>query len=394
MLNIGKLAPGGENYYLETVASGVEDYYTGAGEAPGSWLGASASGLGLAGRVEPEALRAVLGAADPATGEPLTGRMSRRSVPGFDCTFRAPKSVSLLYGLGDLSTAVAVCDAHDAAVAAALGYLEAHAGFCRRGHGGAERVPVGGFVAAAFRHRTSRAGDPLLHTHVLIANVGRAVDDGRWRTLDGRSLYVHANTAGYLYQAQLREELSRRLGVEWGGVHNGCADVAGVPEEVIRAFSRRRAEIEAHMERRGETSAKAAQTATLATRGAKKHSVEPAALGADWLTRAAALGFGPDQVAGLAGRNSSHELEPAAVTTIADQLAGPDGLTARASTFTRRDVVRAWCDRLPDGSTTSRRSPAACPATRSSAGATDESWSPMATSRATRLSNCWTWSGA
>jgi len=185
MLNIGKLAPGGESYYLETVASGMEDYYTGAGEAPGYWLGAAACRLGLSGRVAPEALRAVLGATDPSTGEPLTGRMSRRSVPGFDCTFRAPKSVSLLYGLGDIATSTAVRDAHEAAVAAAVGYLETHAGFSRRGHGGGDRVQVDGFVVAAFRHRTSRAGDPLLHTHVLVANVGRAVDDGAWRTLDG-----------------------------------------------------------------------------------------------------------------------------------------------------------------------------------------------------------------
>jgi len=73
MLNIGKVAPGGESYYLETVAAGVEDYYTGAGEAPGYWLGAATPGLGLAGRVKPADLRAVLGAVDPATGEPLTG---------------------------------------------------------------------------------------------------------------------------------------------------------------------------------------------------------------------------------------------------------------------------------------------------------------------------------
>jgi len=78
MLNIGKLAPGGEGYYLDTVASGVEDYYTGAGEAPGYWLGAAAPELGLSGRVTPEALRAVLGATDPSTGEPLTVRKSRQ----------------------------------------------------------------------------------------------------------------------------------------------------------------------------------------------------------------------------------------------------------------------------------------------------------------------------
>ncbi len=210
MLNIGKLGAGGERYYLDTVASGVEDYYTGSGEAAGYWLGAGTAALGLCGIVQAEALRAVLGAADPTSGQRLT-RAGHRRVPGFDLTFRAPKSVSVLYGLADEDVAGVVRDAHDRAVAAALGYLERQAGWSRRGVDGVERVRVAGLVAAAFRHRSSRAGDPLLHTHVLLANLGQATDDGCWRTLDARQLYRHAKTAGYVYQAALRTELTRRL---------------------------------------------------------------------------------------------------------------------------------------------------------------------------------------
>ena len=69
-------------------------------------------------------------------------------------------------------------------------------------------------VGAAFRHRTSRAGDPHLHTHVLVANTVRG-PDGKWRTLDFRHVYAHAKTAGYLYEAHLRHLLTERLGVEW-----------------------------------------------------------------------------------------------------------------------------------------------------------------------------------
>jgi conjugative relaxase-like TrwC/TraI family protein len=119
---------------------------------------------------------------------------------------------------------------------------------------------------AGFRHRPSRAGDPLLHTLVVVANIGRAVDDGSWRTLHGRPLYAHGKTAGFVYQASLRHELTRRLGVAWGPVRNGCADLAGVPEEVVRAFPRRRAETTAELARRGVSSAKAAAVATLTTR--------------------------------------------------------------------------------------------------------------------------------
>ena len=120
---------------------------------------------------------------------------------------------------------------------------------------------------------SSRAGDPLLHTHVLVTNLGRAVDDGTWRTLDSRRIYAHAKTAGYVYQAQLRHELSHRLGVEWTPVTNGTADLVGIGEGVIRGFSRRRVEIEAAMAARGETSAKAAQAATLETRRSKDYGV-------------------------------------------------------------------------------------------------------------------------
>ena len=86
-------------------------------------------------------------------------------------------------------------------------------------------------IAAAFRHRTSRNGDPHLHTHVLVPNMVLG-DDDRWATLDGRWLYTAAKTIGYLYEAQLRHNLTEALGVEWGAVLNGIADVDDIPPTV------------------------------------------------------------------------------------------------------------------------------------------------------------------
>ncbi|MBY5161483.1 MobF family relaxase [Salsipaludibacter albus] len=349
MLNIGRMAPGGEDYYLATVADGVEEYYFGHGELPGRWLGGGADTLGLSGRVTPEQLRTVLGGRDPADDAPLLAQR-QRTVPGFDLTFRAPKSVSLLYGLGDDDVADQVRQAHDDAIEAAVGYLEREAVWTRRGRGGAERVPTTGAVAAAFMHRTSRAGDPLLHTHVLVANLAQAADDGQWRTVDSRRLYAHAKTAGYLYQAHLRDHLTRTLGVAWTPVTNGTADLTGVPREVIEAFSQRRAEILDLMERRGETSARAAQIATLETRESKADLPDQATLRDRWADQATQLGFDPAELSAIV---HSRVLEPVAgdrLAGVADELLGPDGLTARASTFTRRDVLRAWCQQLPDGS--------------------------------------------
>ncbi len=133
---------------------------------------------------------------------------------GFDLTFRAPKSVGVLFGIGEPEVVREIVQAHEAAVGEALGYLEREACVARRGHGGAVFVRGRGFVAAAFRHRSSRAGDPLLHTHVVVASATQG-PDGRWTALDGRLLYRHAKTAGFLYQAALRAEITGRLGLEW-----------------------------------------------------------------------------------------------------------------------------------------------------------------------------------
>ena len=171
MLNIGVLGPGSEHYYLGSVALGAEDYYLG-GEVPGRWVGHGAEILGLVGEVAGEALTELLADRDPRTGMTL-GCGSNRKVPAFDLTFSTPKSVSVLFGLSEPYVAVAVRDAHEAAVDAALGYLERHAVWSRRGRNGIDQVVGDGLVGAAFRHRTSRAGDPHLHTHVLVANTVR-----------------------------------------------------------------------------------------------------------------------------------------------------------------------------------------------------------------------------
>jgi conjugative relaxase-like TrwC/TraI family protein len=345
MLNIGVLAPGSEQYYLGSVASGVEDYYVG-GEVPGRWVGRGAEMLGLAGDVDGDDLVAVLNDRDPTSGTRL-GCAANRRVPGFDLTFSTPKSVSVLFGLAEPDVARVVRDAHEAAVNASLGYLERCATWSRRGRNGIDEVPGAGLIGAAFRHRTSRAGDPHLHTHVLVANTVQG-EDGNWRTLDFRHVFAHAKTAGYLYEAHLRQLLVDRLGVEWRPVHNGTAELVGVPHRVV-SFSTRRTEIEAAMATRGETSAHAAQIATLDTRRPKDRDVDAIHLRAEWARRASEARFEPADVANLLDRR--HWEPPASdrCRQIDDHLASASGLTERASTFDRLAVLRAWCDHLPNG---------------------------------------------
>ncbi len=358
MFSVGKLVAGAESYYVQSVARGREEYYTGSGEAPGYWTGEGAKAMGLQGKVDPDHLHAILSGRQPATGERLAEASPTKKVAGFDCTFSAPKSVSLLYGLTTEEIGNQVKDAHDQAVAAALGYLETHALHARRGHGGTELIGTDGFIAAAFRHRTSRAGDPQLHTHVLVANVIHGID-GKWSAPWARLLYVHGRTASFVYQAVLRRELAQRVGVTFTPVVGGIAEVAGVDREMMRAFSTRRNQIEARLANLGYDSPKAAQVAALETRAPKDPSIADALLGkgacpprslADtWRARAHELGHDPDGLIDICGPARDVEEAHVLVDEIADELVGSTVLTERLSTFSRRDVVRAVAERLPDG---------------------------------------------
>lgn len=346
MLSIGKVKLSGESYYLNAVADGVDEYYRGVGEAPGRWVGTARSLLNLDGDVRPKDLRAIWAGEHPTTAEPL-GRFPNRKVAGFDLTFRAPKSVSILAGLGDPDTARAVREAHESAVDAAFAYLEREAARSRAGKNGVHQIEVNGLIAAGFRHRTSRAGDPHLHTHMLVANMAEGVD-GTWRTLDGRLLYLHSATAGYLYEAQLRHELTVRLGVEWGPVHNGIADIVGIDQDVRDHFSDRRKQIEAHLDEVGFRTARSAQLATLATREAKPAPVDHGSMRRAWRAKGAEIGWDPATLADVVDRlpRSAVGADPVA---LADDLLSAEGLTKQASSFDRRDLLRAVCDRLPGG---------------------------------------------
>lgn len=353
MLSIGKLAPGKHHYYLQSIADGVEDYYLGAGEAPGRWHGRLAEDLGLSGEVDAHSLQLVLGGYHPATEESLfPERPGRRQPtrPGFDVTLSAPKSVSLLYAFGGPTVQAEVVAAHEAALAQTIGYLEDNATMTRRGHAGAEHLSGEGLAVAAFRHRTSRAGDPQLHSHLLVANMTEGVDE-RFGALHGTLLYQHGRTGGFVYQAALRNQLTQRLGVEWTPVTNGYAEIEGIPRSWIETHSQRREEILETQAEHGSTSARGAQLATLSTRKPKgRFDVDGETLEDQWAQRAAEFGWNPTTIDDALNRDHyARPLDDHGVSALYDRLASPTGLTQQASTFNRRDVVRAVAENLPDG---------------------------------------------
>lgn len=321
-------------YLLRSVAAADGDrplstpltrYYSAKGTPPGRWMGSGLSALGSAilegSEVSEEQLQRLIGAGcHPVSGEAL-GRaypvyekgadvtaVRRRAVAGYDFTFSIPKSASVLWGVADATTQALIVQAHHAAVAESLAFLEREVAATRTGvavrDGAVAQVDVSGLIATAFDHFDSRSGDPHLHTHVVISNKARTVLDGKWRSLDGRPLHAAVVAISELHEALFADALTRSTGVQWeqrarGRDRNPAWAIATVPEALVAEFSSRSQHIdvetdrliEAHMLAHGRrpgrvTIMKLRAQATLSTRPSKEvHSL--AELTGGWRTRAA-----------------------------------------------------------------------------------------------------------
>ena len=380
----------GYRYLMSSVArsdgdgsatSALTRYYAESGTPPGHFLGAGLAGLangrGVAAGsiVTEEHLWRMLGMLqDPVTGEQLgrppiarrewidaRGRTRKPALPvaGFDLTFSAPKSVSVAWALADPATREAIHAAHVAALEFVIAYAERHVFASRSGTGGIVQEDVRGVVAAAFDHWDSRAGDPQLHTHVVVMNRVQTAD-GSWRTLDSRALFKEAVGLSELYNGVLSDVLTARLGWAWEPVrrrHSPVAkwEVAGVPKRLQGEFSQRTSAIEATtktlVERfvtshgRQPTAREVIQMrqqATLETRP-DKHLRPLAEMVSGWRRRATPA-VGDDQtgwVATLAGRNDLPLLTSADVTDPMCQDVARlalEAVSGSRATFTRSNV--------------------------------------------------------
>src|SRR3954454_11784350 len=302
-------AGSGYQYLLRSVAAGdgsralstpLTRYYSEVGTPPGRWLGSGVPGLGsgqlAAGmQVTEEQLALLIGMGrDPITGEQLgrayptykgladridervealdpemtqedcvaeTSRIEaeetaaglRHAVAGCDLTFSVPKSVSVLWGVADAATQERIAEAHHAAVADVIDFVEREVAATRAGisdsDGAVAQVSVAGVAAVAYDHFDSRAGDPQLHTHVLVSNKVLTVMDGRWRSLDGRPVFSSVTALSSHYNALLADRLSRDIGINWelrerGADRSPQWEIVGVSDELIAEFSSRTREIE------------------------------------------------------------------------------------------------------------------------------------------------------
>jgi conjugative relaxase-like TrwC/TraI family protein len=279
------------------------------------------------------------------------GKRIDARVASFDLSFSDPKSVSLLAAGSSPEVRAEVRAARHAAIWKVLGWLEQEAIGVRRGHNGVDRFRRSGITAAGFDHWTSREGDPQWHTHVLVQNATLG-PDVRWSALDSRKLYAHAMIADRLYHSLLRAEPTRRLDVRWRPVdqRTGAAEIEGLHDrKLLRAFSKRRAQVLAQQQEWGHAGIAAGKAAALATRKAKDHTEPEARFYARVASGLAEHGVGPAELEQVCrgGRAQARELSSGERTQLLDALAGPGGLTAQASTFARRDVLDALAKRLP-----------------------------------------------
>ena len=387
-----------------SAAEPLTSYYAAHGYPAGRWMGAGLLGLGddlgiRAGSVvTQEAMGALFGQGrDPLTDAPLgrpypmfkpvaervAARIAalpagltadaraaqvasierfegRRPVPhavaGYDLTFTVPKSVSVLWALADPGTQAAIAEAHVAAVAGALGWLESEALFTRTGHGGADQVPARGAVATAFDHWDSRSGDPNLHTHVVVANKVQG-PDGAWRSVDGRTIHHATVAVSELYDGLLADHLASALPVAFayrdrGARRTPAYEVDGIDDGLLAEFSSRSAVIgdaladavEEFRTAHGRSPSRAEnlrlrQVATRATRPAKTARALPELM-ATWRDRAQALS-GQTPAAITAATRQDHrlaslgigEIDAAAMDALAEAVL--TGVEQRRATWNR-----------------------------------------------------------
>lgn len=276
----------------------ADDYYAEGGLAPSEWLGQGAQVLNLAGAVDREQFARLLEGhvAGQSLGTMRDGEWEHR--PGWDVTFSAPKSVSLMAEVAGDRRLIA---AHDRAVKTALGLAEQHFTATRiRQDGSVRREATGNLVIASFRHGTSRALDPQLHTHNVILNMTRD-EAGQWRSLEPRAFYQMQKQMGAVFRQELAAEV-QRLGYKIERGKDSTFEIAGIGMETLEAFSQRSAAIEARLAERGKNRAQASaaekQIAALDTRLAKEAVPHAELIGA-WREAADAAGWDEQARRGL-----------------------------------------------------------------------------------------------
>ena len=330
------------------------EYYAGSGEPAGIWYAPAGDFAVVDGSVVDRATFDRLYQALDENGMSLLEQLRRHRdrTPAFDITLSAPRSVSLVWGLGSYDTKRLIEAAQQNAVRATLAMLEREATWARRGFNGTflEKVAL---TAATFQHGESRKAqhsdgrvfaDPNLHTHCVCLNIATRQSDGTVGGLHSKVIRDFKMAAGATYHAALAHELEKigfaidRIG------KNGVFEIADVDDATIKYFSARRQEIEEELAEHGVTSGEATALAAAIAKATRSSKRESESLHREDLWRDAARSFGLETESFAASlRDLSKALDQEAGERIlSERLAAlPASLTEHESVVERRELLRS-----------------------------------------------------
>ena len=336
-------------YYLESQRSfrHPNEYYTAGEEPDGVWFNPNGLfGLVDGGKVDSSDFHRLYHGFAPDSGGKLTRNAgSERRSAGLDMTFSADKSVSALWAIADPELRSEIEDAHnDAARVALEETVVRHCAYTRiRNRDGEIEVLPADIAAAMFQHGTSRDNDPQLHTHCVIFNAARTHRDGKYRALHQHPVYTWMKAAGAVYRNALSWRLQERLGIrmEQYGKDGEFTRIAGIPEDLIGHWSKRRAAIIEAAREMGftvEGNAPRAAAANKITRAGKSSDNDPEIRHRRW--RGEAEGYVEREVliASLLGKSEEITQEQIrALTEVLEDL--PYRLTREEAVFRLPDIV-------------------------------------------------------
>lgn len=338
-------------------------YYTdnGQGESIGTWWtrsGRTALAPGLSPfrscrdghEVDGRVLRDLASGCDPGTRQSLVKNSANgKRTAGFDVQISAPKSVSLLAAFGDEAMREKVFGAHDRAFRRAMdfifedGLIDARQGKAGQG----PRNPPAEVAAAVYRHFTSRAKDPQLHSHGVLVNLAVRAD-GTTGGIDNSTIMKYRGAVAALYRSELASELRRELGIEVERKERNF-EIAGVPEQVVELFSKRRAQIEKIARDMGfntEANRSAAQLAAYQSRDTKDRETPLSELEGKWVRELLNAGWNPAALFQSVRVQSDHvrlqrEAEGEKEARLRGlAIAAIDAMSEHDAVFTRADVLR------------------------------------------------------
>lgn len=315
-------------YHEDEQARTREDYYYDS-ENCGQWNGQLAESLGLTGEIQKGQLLQMLQGYNPATREALAGNAGDKHKPGWDMAFSADKSVSIIWAVANPELRAKIEEAQQRAVQAGMNVLQQNAFNSRDRSERHEKITE--IIYGTYQHGASRRNDMDMHTHAVVANMGKRSDsticaidfDSRWKM-----------AAGATYRAQLAHEM-QQLGFTVEPGSKGTFQVSGIPNDLRDHFSKGRFEIEQRLIEKGFDSAKAAAIANLDTRKAKDAGLKTSELLEIWQQECKAMGFTPEKIAAL---QSAHKTELKPMPSHEELLLK---LTEYASTFTPMQLQAA-----------------------------------------------------